>query len=284
MWNADIVTAALSKASNLSTSCKSGCKTIFMTDNNKNDLPEKGAEHEWMELVKTAFWAVLLALLIRSTIAEPFNIPSASMKPNLLVGDYLFVSKFAYGYSRYSFPFGMAPIKGRIWDETPEQGDIVVFKLPTDNKTDYIKRVIGMPGDTVQVRNGRLILNGTVVPREFIGTESVTTRFGDTYETKRYRQTLPNGVAFDIFEDGDAGPLDNTKIYTVPEGHYFMMGDNRDNSQDSRVESMVGAVPYENLVGRAEFLFFSTNGTAALWEPWKWPWTIRYERLLNRID
>jgi len=248
--------------------------------NNTNDLPEKGAENEWMELVKTAVIAVLLALLIRSTIAEPFNIPSGSMKPTLLVGDYLFVSKYAYGYSRYSFPMGVVPIPGRVWANKPERGDVAVFKLPSDNKTDYIKRVIGMPGDKIQVRNGLLYINGQNAPREFIRSED---------GLKIYKQTLPNGVSFNIYEESDNGRLDNTRIYTIPENHFFMMGDNRDNSQDSRVtpdinsSQWVGPVPFENFVGRAEFTFFSTNGSAHLWEFWKWPWTVRYDRLLDAI-
>lgn len=254
-----------------------------MNDNDIN-LPEKGAENEWMELVKTAFWAVLLAVTIRATVFEPFNIPSGSMKPTLLVGDYLFVSKYAYGYSRYSFPLGIAPFKGRIWDEKPEQGDVVVFKLPSDNKTDYIKRIIGMPGDTIQMRNGRLILNGEMIDREFVEESDVSDRYGHVQKTREYKQTLPNGVTFSIYENGDNGPLDNTRIFTVPEGHYFMMGDNRDNSQDSRVSHLVGFVPYQNLIGRAELIFFSTNGSAHLWEFWKWPWTVRYDRLLDKIQ
>ena len=252
-------------------------------NNIQDDLPEKGAENEWMELVKTAFWAVLLALCIRSTIAEPFNIPSGSMKPGLLVGDYLFVSKYAYGYSRYSFPLGIAPLSGRIWGTEPERGDVTVFKAPYDNKTDFIKRVVGLPGDTIQVRNGRLVINGEIIDREFIANHKVTDRYDVMTQLREYRQTLPDGATFSIYEQGDNGPLDNTKIFTVPDGHYFMMGDNRDNSQDSRV-GKIGFVPYENLVGRAEFLFFSTNGHARLWEPWKWPWTVRYDRLMDKIE
>ena len=244
---------------------------------------EKGAEGEWMELLKTAFWAVLLAMTIRATFYEPFNIPSGSMKPTLLVGDYLFVSKFSYGYSRYSFPLGLPLFEGRIWADEPQRGDVFVFKLPTDNTTDYIKRVIGLPGDMIQVRGGRLYINGQRVERTLVGKASVEDGYGGTHETTEYIETLPGGVTHHIYEDSDRGPLDNTKIYTVPEGHYFAMGDNRDNSQDSRVENLVGPVPFENIVGRAEILFFSTNGEAHLWEFWKWPWTVRYDRLLNFI-
>lgn len=265
-----------------------------MNEENKNtDLPENGAENEWMEIVKTAFFAVLLAVTIRSFVAEPFNIPSGSMKPNLLVGDYLFVSKYAYGYSRYSFPFGLAPIPGRVWAEKPKRADIAVFKLPSDNRTDYIKRVIGMPGDTIQVRNGRLFLNGEMVKRDYIKDVETTDGKGRPQTVKQYRQTLPTGESFMIYEVSDYAPLDNTPIFTVPEGHYFMMGDNRDNSTDSRVGVVenaltnrmmgVGPVPFENFVGRAEFLFFSTNGSAKLWEPWKWPITVRYDRLFDKI-
>jgi len=251
---------------------------------NEVDLPNGEAQNEWMELVKTVFWAVSLALLIRSVIAEPFNIPSGSMKPTLQVGDYLFVSKYSYGYSRYSFPLGIAPIQGRVWGEEPERGDVVVFKLPSDNKTDYIKRIIGMPGDRIQVRHGRLFINDEMMPRDFVAQKQVKDRFGHAAQMQQYRQTLPNGVSFMIYEEGDNGPLDNTKIFTVPDGEYFVMGDNRDNSQDSRVQHLVGSVPYQNLVGKAEFLFYSTNGHAALHEFWKWPWTVRYDRLFTGIE
>lgn len=253
-------------------------------DKNNNDLPENGAEQEWMEILKTAIFAVLLALTIRTTIAEPFNIPSGSMKPELQIGDYLFVSKFAYGYSKYSFPMGLGPFNGRIWATVPERGDVAVFKLPTDNKTDYIKRVIGLPGDTIQMRDGQLYINGQNVPRKKTGEFESVDPYGIVETLIEYEQTLPNDVTIKIYEKGDDGPLDNTRIFTVPEGHYFMMGDNRDNSQDSRVMNMVGFVPLENFVGRAEFLFFSTNGHARLWEFWKWPWTIRYDRLLTVIQ
>lgn len=245
---------------------------------------EQGAESEWMELLKTIIWAVVLATAIRAVFYEPFNIPSGSMKPTLEVGDYLFVSKFEYGYSRYSFPLGLPLFEGRVWEDLPERGDVAVFKLPTDNKTDYIKRVIGLPGDTIQVRNGRLMINGEMVDRELVGKTNVTDQYGDTYTTTEYIETLPNGVRHSIYEDSDMGPLDNTRAFTVPDGHYFMMGDNRDNSQDSRVENLVGAVPLENFVGEAKLLFFSTNGDARIWEFWKWPNSVRYDRLFTTVN
>lgn len=243
----------------------------------------------WMETARTVVFAVLFAVLVRTFAYEPFNIPSGSMIPTLLVGDYLFVSKFSYGYSQHSLPFSLPLIKGRIFETTPERGDVAVFKLPTDNRTDYIKRIIGLPGDRIQVTRGILHINGKAVPRRRIsdfGTPTGAERF---QTSPRYRETLPNGVAHDILESGgDSAMLDNTQEFVVPKRHLFVMGDNRDNSSDSRVppgrSGHFGFVPIENLVGRAEFLFFSTNGLAKLWEIWKWPFSIRFDRLFNSID
>jgi len=225
------------------------------------------AKEEAAEFFKTALIAVVLAVIIRSILFEPFNIPSGSMKPTLLVGDYLFVQKQAYGYSRYSFPFGIAPIEGRIFEKDPKRGDVVVFKLPTNPRIDYIKRLIGMPGDTVQVRRGRLYLNGEEVEREAVGYKKFDDEYLGEVTMMEYIQTLPDGTMFSIFEESDDEPLDNTPIFTVPEGHYFFMGDNRDNSQDSRVSHAVGFVPLENFVGRADFIFFSTNVEMAMEHP-----------------
>lgn len=251
----------------------------------KPQQPPMTAKEEWAEFLRTALFAVILALLIRTFLYEPFNIPSSSMKPTLEIGDYLFVSKPAYGYSRYSFPFGLAPIDGRVMngERSPQRGDVVVFKLPTNHSVDYIKRVIGLPGDSIQVTAGRLYINGTMVEREPLGLKQVD-EDGYKQSMMQYMETLPNGVIHYIYEEGDDKPLDNTEVFTVPDGHYFCMGDNRDNSQDSRVQNVVGFVPLENIVGRASFIFFSTNGTANLAEVWKWPWAIRYNRLFKMIN
>ena len=237
------------------------------------------------DTIKTVLYAMLIAGAVRTVAFEPFNIPSGSMEPTLLVGDYLFVSKYAYGYSRYSMPFGIGPSStGRLFGKEPERGDVVVFKKPTENKVDYIKRVIGLPGDHIQMIGGILHINGKAVERQRIEDFIDHDRDGNIVRSPQYIETLPNGRKHRIVEYyGDNGPADNTPEYVVPPDHYFMMGDNRDNSQDSRYLDEVGYVPAENLVGRAEILFFSTNGTAQLYEPWKWPFAIRFDRLFERI-
>lgn len=238
-----------------------------------------------METVKTIVYAMLIAGGVRTIAYEPFNIPSGSMIPSLLIGDYLFVSKFAYGYSRYSMPFGIGPSGGRIFEKVPERGDVIVFKKPTENKIDYIKRVVGLPGDRIQVRGGLLHINGEAVDRKRVEDFIERDRDGNIIRAAQYVETLPNGKKHRIIEFlGDNGPADNTQEYKVPAGHYFMMGDNRDNSADSRFLSEVGYVPAENLVGRADVLFFSSDGSAALWEVWRWPWAIRYARLFQGIE
>ena len=252
-------------------------------ENSKKEDPPLTAKEEWSEFAKTAFVAIILALIIRTFFFEPFNIPSGSMKPTLQVGDYLFVSKPAYGYSRHSFPLSMGPIEGRVWDKQPQRGDVVVFKLPSNTSIDYIKRIIGLPGDKIQVIGGQLYINGEATKREKLPMVRLV-EDGKAVTRYEYIETLPEGATFHIYEDGNNQPLDNTAVFTVPSGHFFMMGDNRDNSMDSRVESLVGFVPFENIVGRADFLFFSVEEGNSIFEFWKWPWTIRTERLFTDID
>ena len=247
-------------------------------------MTRKKAAGGILDTIKTIVYAVLIALVVRTVAYEPFNIPSGSMVPTLLVGDYLFVSKFSYGYSRYSLPLGLPLFSGRIFFHSPERGDVVVFKLPTDNSTDYIKRVIGLPGDHIQMKNGILNINAQPVPRRRIEDYLYQEGNGAVIPLAQYIETLPNGVQHRIIEMSDNGPLDNTQEYVVPPGDYFMMGDNRDNSQDSRVLSAVGYVPAENLIGKAQFIFFSTNGSARLWEIWRWPFAIRYGRLFHGVQ
>jgi signal peptidase I len=251
------------------------------------------------ETVKVVIQALLIALVIRTVLFQPFNIPSGSLIPTLLIGDYLFVSKYSYGYSRFSLPQlpdsvawivpkSLELPKGRLWSSEPKRGDVAVFKLPRDGSTDYIKRVIGLPGDRVQLVNGRVIINGEMVPREDAPRYTTNDVYGRKTEVATYRETLPGGSKHTIIEiEGDRGFNDNTPAFTVPPGHYFMMGDNRDNSTDSRVPADregVGMVPLENFVGRAEIIFFSIDGdVASIWEVWKWPFAIRWSRLLQPV-
>ncbi len=233
---------------------------------------------------KTIGIALLVALVIRSLLFQPFNIPSGSMMGTLLVGDYLFVSKFTYGYSRYSLPFGFIPFSGRVMGRVPERGDVVVFKLPSDNQTDYIKRVVGLPGDRIQVRGGILHINDVAVPRERVEDFPYELRNGDIRYVPQYRETMPNGAEYLTLDSTPNGAVDNTGVYEVPEGHLFMMGDNRDSSQDSRFLGAVGYVPVENVVGRAEIKFFSTDQSAGVWEVWRWPTATRWGRIFEGVE
>ncbi len=262
------------------------------SDSSDTVISKKKAAGGVLETVKTVVYAVLIALVVRTVAYEPFNIPSGSMVPTLLVGDYLFVSKFSYGYSRYSLPFGLKLFSGRITvpglSHPPERGDVTVFKLPTDPSVDYIKRIVGLPGDHIQMRHGNLYINDQLVPRRPVD-DYVYQEGGTAIVLHEYIESLPRGpgegpLDHPIIKVGNNGPLDNTPVYEVPPGHYFGMGDNRDNSQDSRVLSAVGYIPAENLVGKAQFLFFSTDGSARWWEAWKWPFAVRYRRLFNGVD
>ncbi|SRR6266404_3290839 len=260
-------------------------------------MPRKtsGTFQEIWDFAKTVIWAGVIAILIRTFFYEPFNIPSKSMVPTLLVGDYLFVSKTSFGYSRYSFPLSLIPFDGRIWNGEPKRGDVIVFRPPGEIDTDFIKRLIGLPGDRVQVREGRLYINGDLVPRQEI--EDYVDPEEPRCPCKQYLETLPGGVVHHIVESsGDIGGYDNTPVYVVPPDHYFMMGDNRDNSNDSRgfadnrppsslqptdeitaqnadLIGPVGFVPKQNLIGPAKLLFFS----------WTKPFQIRWSRLFNLV-
>jgi signal peptidase I len=234
------------------------------------------------ESIRVIIEALILALFIRTFLYQPFEIPSGSMIPTLRIGDYLFVEKFAYGYSRYSFPFGLNLFSGRVWAATPERGDVVVFKLPRDNSTDYIKRVIGLPGDQIQMIHGILYINGKPVEKQRIADFVMREPSGRERHVARYRETLPNGVSYSVIDLVREGLGDNTILYKVPPGHFFMMGDNREDSEDSRFPE-VGYVPAENLVGRAEIVFFSISGHGGLWEFWTWPADVRWSRILKWI-
>ncbi len=273
-------------------------QAVAEDQNKKVDVaPDEGEENDIYELFKAILVAAVIALLVRSFLFEPFNIPSGSLLPTLQIGDYLFVEKYAYGYSEYSFPFGIINFKGRIWGSAPKRGEIVVFRQPKEVGIDYIKRVIGLPGDTIQMKDGRLYINGKIVERRFIDEEYIHDD-GTSSMYKRYIETLPNGVNHYTYEISDHSYYDNTQLYKVPKGYYFMMGDNRDRSQDSRDMNDVGFVPAQNLIGKAEFVFFSTEGIGnkcdrtgnfALVRSFgckliAWPEAVRYSRLFKNVN
>lgn len=260
-----------------------------------HDMRRKSDDGLW-ETVKVIIQALLIAFFVRSFLYQPFNIPSASMYPTLKIGDYLFVSKLSYGYGKYSFNFSLGgfghellnccPIDfpGRVvLADTPKRGDVAVFKLPSNTEVDYIKRVIGLPGDRIQMREGILYINGAAVKKERIEDYVDPDGEGSGSPVPQYVETLPNGVTYRVLDEVANGAADNTQEYAVPEGHYFMMGDNRDNSQDSRFLNEVGYVPIENYVGRADIIFFSISQDAAFWEFWRWPLDIRWNRFFNLI-
>ncbi|UIJ70562.1 signal peptidase I [Aurantimonas sp. HBX-1] len=230
------------------------------------------------ETVKVIVQALILALVIRTFLFQPFSIPSGSMMPTLLVGDYLFVSKWSYGYSRYSMPLSPDLFDGRILGSAPERGDVVVFRKPREEDTDYIKRLVGLPGDRLQVREGILYINGQAVPREQV--EDFVAEDGT--RVPQYRETLPNGVSYMTLDLSPNSAGDNTREFVVPDGHYFMMGDNRDNSLDSRFD--VGYVPFENLVGKAQMIFFSIEDDVSPLEIWQWPTDLRPSRITTWLS
>lgn len=222
--------------------------------------------------------AIIAAILFRAFVYQPYYIPTGSMKPNLLVGDYIFVSKFSYGYSRYSLPFGLDLFSGRIGAyHKPQRGDIVVFRLPKDPSIYYIKRLIGLPGDKIQLIDGIVYINGEQIKREYAGVFTDT----DGKEVGKYIETLSNGVSYYILKKPH-GRLDNTEIYEVPAGEYFFMGDNRDDSIDSRVLNRVGYVPDINLIGKAEVIFFSSK--SPIWQVWTWLYDLNLDRFFTVLS
>lgn len=235
---------------------------------------------ESIKNILSIFWAVLIAMLIRTFIFEPYSIPSGSMKPNFLVGDYLFVSKYHYGIGNASFPFSPDIFSGRVLKiKDPKAGEVIVFKAADDRYTNYIKRLIGLPGDEVQVIDGILYINGEAVKREYAGEFTDT----DGHVLKRYKETLANGNSYYVLDDFSNGALDNTKIFKVPSDHYFFMGDNRDHSSDSRTNGRpIGFVPYSAIIGRAEMVIFSNPNS--MLDITKWPFSFNKERFFEKVD
>ena len=231
--------------------------------------------------LKTLIGALLIAILIRSLLFQPFYIPSSSMEPSLLVGDRIFVSKYTYGYSRHSFPFSPNFSNNRFFSKIPKRGDLVVFKTPADNRTDYIKRLIGMPGDTIQFVRGDLLINGSKIRREKVESSEIIRCGKFKLETKSYIETLPNGTKY-LAVYKKRGTLQNTKKFEVPPDHFFLMGDNRDCSKDSRYLDSVGYVSNLNLVGKAQLIFFSNDtNISSLLKFWNIGNSFRLERLFK---
>ena len=236
-----------------------------------------------LDNIKTIFYALIIAIIIRSFLFQPFYIPSSSMEPNLLIGDRLFVSKYSYGYSRHSLPFSPKIYNKRIFRKIPKRGDIIVFKTPADNRTDYIKRLIGLPGDIIQIKNKDLYLNDVKIKRKKMDVSLKIYCGNEILETDFFEETLPNGTKYIATYRKD-GTMVNSDEYTVPKDHYFFMGDNRDCSKDSRFLSSVGYVNFNNLVGKARLIFFSNDKQkGSFFKFWKWGKSIRIERLFRKI-
>jgi len=234
--------------------------------------------------IKTLIYALLIAIILRSLLIQPFYIPSSSMELNLLVGDRLFVTKYSYGYSKHSFPFSPPIFSGRIFDNSPNRGDIVVFKTPSDNRTDYIKRLIGLPGDTIQFIDGNLYINNNQVLMTLINDKQILYCGSQKISVSTHQEKLPNNKSYIVSYRNDVS-FQNSDKYFVPENYYFFLGDNRDCSKDSRFLSEVGYVHKDNLVGKAQLLFFSSNSReGSIFQIWKWPNIIRYDRFFKSLN
>ncbi len=238
----------------------------------------------FIENLKTIIYALIIAITIRSLLIQPFYIPSSSMEPSMLVGDRLFVTKYSYGYSKHSFPFSPPFFKGRIFSSSPKSGDVVVFKTPSDNRTDYIKRLIGLPGDKVQFIEGNLFLNNNqILKSRIIRTEPIYCG-NKTIHVNKFKEKLPNGKNYNTVYLKDYS-YQNSDAFIVPDKHYFFLGDNRDCSKDSRYLSSVGYVHEDNLVGKAQFIFFSSDfRIGSIFSFWKWNKTIRINRFFKKIN
>jgi signal peptidase I len=248
----------------------------------KAEIKAGKKKNELLETIVVIVEALIIALIFRTFLYQPFSIPTASMQSTLMIGDYFIANKWAWGYGKYSFPLPL-PFNGRILGGAPQRGDVAVFRNEITNE-DYIKRVIGMPGDRIQMKLGRLYINGTMVEREQIGTGEDTDSYMTTVPVTLYTETLPNGVKHTIQEISDDESLDNTAEYVVPAGHYFMMGDNRDRSADSRVLNQVGYVAFDNFIGKAEARFFSIKNNLPPWALWEWPANVRWDRMFQAVN
>jgi len=236
-----------------------------------------------VENIKTIFFALVIAIFIRSLFFQPFYIPSSSMEPTLLIGDRIFVSKYSYGYSNHSFPFSPPLFEKRMFEKTPNYGDLVVFKTPADNRTDYIKRLIGMPGDTIQFKDGKLLLNNNLIPKVKVNEDYEIRCGSSSPKVNAYKETLPNGKNY-IAVYNKIGTMQNTDMYKVPLNHFFFLGDNRDCSKDSRYLSSVGYVSNDNLVGKARLIFFSNDTIkGSILKFWNWDKSFRIERFFNLL-
>jgi signal peptidase I len=255
-------------------------------DTETAEQPQRNSLHEWWEMGKSVIIALAIALVIRTVLFQPFTIPSGSMEPTVLPGDYVIIDKFAYGYSKYSLPIAIPLFKGRLFDRTPKRGDIIVFKLPSNPKIDYIKRLVGLPGDKIQVTHSVVYVNGQPLPRQEMSPGVETLPYGATRQIQRFQETMPNGKTYVTNSDGSDGQQDNTDVFEVPAKSYFFMGDNRDNSADSRFapsDNGVGYVPEENLVGRASFVLLSWNDKASIFKPWTWFLDLRLSRFFHGL-